>query len=353
MSESDAASGAGGTGQAAADRLAGGERGVMGEREVLPEPIALWPGEFAELGGRRVHVRRDEPGDGGARDRQRTVYVHGLGGAATNWTDLMGELCPEFAGEALDLPGFGDSPPPADGDYGLDAHAAAVVDLIREGPGAAGPSGPVHLVGNSMGAAVATRVAAEHPELVRTLTLVSPALPDLRPRLVPYQMTGALVPVIGPAVYARVQGRPPEVRVQGTLDVTYYDPTAVPAQRLMEALEAERERDGRDYAARAVLGSLRGMVGEYLRRGPRALWRQAARVECPTLLVYARHDRFVHPRMAARAARTFRRNRLVLLSRAGHVAMMERPATVAGEMRPFLLGADEGRSGTGTVQRIT
>jgi pimeloyl-ACP methyl ester carboxylesterase len=39
----------------------------------------------------------------------------------------------------------------------------------------------VHLVGNSFGGAVALTVAARRPELVRTLTLVSPAMPDLRP----------------------------------------------------------------------------------------------------------------------------------------------------------------------------
>ena len=44
---------------------------------------------------------------------------------------------------------------------------------------------PVHLIGNSLGGAVSTRVAARRPDLVRTLTLISPALPDLRPRLLP------------------------------------------------------------------------------------------------------------------------------------------------------------------------
>jgi len=43
-------------------------------------------------------------------------------------------------------------------------------------------AGPVHLVGNSMGGAVAVRLAARRPDLVRTLTLISPALPVLRPR---------------------------------------------------------------------------------------------------------------------------------------------------------------------------
>src|SRR5690606_32196867 len=223
--------------------------------------------------------------------------------------------------------------------YGLDAGVAAAADLIRAG------DHPVHLVGNSLGGSIAVRLAAERPELVRTLTLISPALPDLRPRPVPYQMLGALVPVVGPAAYARIARRPAEVRVQDTLDATYYDPASAPAQRVLEALEAEREPEGQPHAVGSVLESLRGLVAEYLRRGPRSLWRQAAEVDRPVLLVYAAADRFIDPRMARRAARTFRRNRLVLLPRTGHVAMMERPELVARELRGFLAGDGARRPG--------
>ncbi len=36
-----------------------------------------------------------------------------MSGAATNWTDLMAELAPDFDCAAVDLPGSGFSPPPA------------------------------------------------------------------------------------------------------------------------------------------------------------------------------------------------------------------------------------------------
>ncbi len=53
------------------------------------------------------------------------------------------------------------------------------------------PGQPVHLFGNSMGGAVALQVAARRADLVRTLCLDLPALPDLRPHL-----TNIHVPVI-------------------------------------------------------------------------------------------------------------------------------------------------------------
>src|SRR5258706_15241110 len=96
---------------------------------------------------------------------------------------------PGLAGEALDLPGFGHSPPPPDGDYSLDARVRAVIALIEERG-----NRPVHLIGNSLGGAVSTRIAARRPDLVRSLTLISPPLPDLRPRLLPMRLAPVATP---------------------------------------------------------------------------------------------------------------------------------------------------------------
>ncbi|NEE19109.1 alpha/beta hydrolase, partial [Streptomyces sp. SID7499] len=94
------------------------------------------------------------------------LYVHGLGGSSQNWSALMPLLSDVVDGEAVDLPGFGDSPPPDDGNYSVTGHARAVIRLLD-----AEERGPVHLFGNSLGGAVTTRVAAVRPDLVRTLTL--------------------------------------------------------------------------------------------------------------------------------------------------------------------------------------
>src|SRR4051812_11094959 len=53
------------------------------------------------------------------------LYVHGLGGSSQNWSALMPLLDGLVESEALDLPGFGDSPPPDDGDYSVTGHARA------------------------------------------------------------------------------------------------------------------------------------------------------------------------------------------------------------------------------------
>lgn len=284
------------------------------------EPNPPWPGERVVLPGEReVYVRSAPPVppfDGPA------LYVHGLAGSATNWTDVMYGL----GGTAIDLPGFGCSPPPRDDDYSIDAQARAVAALIR-----ARRLGPVHLFGNSLGGAVAIRVAAYRPDLVRTLTLVSPAMPDLRPRVGSFRVLAGSVPGIGPWAIRRIGDLPPERRVRGTLEVCFADPTRIHPDRLAALVEEVRQRDGDGHAERALVASTRALVAEYLRPGPRSLWREAAMVHAPVLLLYGREDRLVDARVAPRAGRAFRDARAVVLPNVGHLAHMERPELVVGE----------------------
>ncbi|WP_214327128.1 alpha/beta fold hydrolase [Nonomuraea sediminis] len=286
----------------------------------MEQPIPHWPGRMVGP----VHVRSTPEGPA-----DQAVFVHGLAGAATNWTDLMDELKDEVTGHAVDLPGNGRSPAPQDGDYSVAAHARAVIGLLEE-------TGPAHLFGNSLGGAVSVAVAATRPDLVRSLTLISPALPDLLPRYGPARVAAAAAPRLGEWVSAKLRLIPAEQRVNASYSMIFADTTRVHPDRLREAVEELRRRDGLPYAGAAMIGSARGIVTEYFRRGERNLWRLAAKVEAPTLIIHGRHDRLVRPAMAAKAGRTFRQVRLVWLPNAGHVAMMEQPRVVAAEARRLI-----------------
>jgi pimeloyl-ACP methyl ester carboxylesterase len=305
----------------------------------MTDPIPAWPGEMVDLPSHRVWVRSTPAGSAPA---EPALFVHGLGGSATNWTDLMGIVSspgaggpdpsvPALDGEAVDLPGFGFSPVPADGDYSINAKAKVLVELMEHRH-----RWPVHLVGNSLGGAVCTRVAAQRPDLVRTLTLVSPALPDLRPRLIPLRVTVICVPRLGPWLVRKAEMRPAEFRTDSVLRDVYQDPVRVhPARRDEEIAEVLR-RDDLGYDGDVLVRSARGLVAEYARRGPRSLWHDAARVRAPVLVLYGSHDRLVSAARAARAARAFPSARVLVLPRTGHVAMMERPTWVAREMRTLI-----------------
>jgi pimeloyl-ACP methyl ester carboxylesterase len=64
--------------------------------------------------------------------------------------------------------------PDAGQNYSAATHAADLAAFIRELN-----VGPVHLVGHSYGGLLATLVAVEHPELLRSLTLAEPAIGTL------------------------------------------------------------------------------------------------------------------------------------------------------------------------------
>jgi pimeloyl-ACP methyl ester carboxylesterase len=256
------------------------------------------------------------------------LFVHGLAGSSRNWTDLMDLLSPQLAGMALDLPGSGDSPPRPDGRYSISAMAQTVATLIeRQG------RGPVHLLGNSMGGAISLRVAAKRPHLVKSLTLISPALPEVwPPRLDLVRFPLLSVPRLGNWLLGKYQVLPAERRVAATFATCYFDPAQVPAARLATEVAELTRRDSLPYAQAAMIGYVRALTTESLRAGGMTSWREAAQVTVPTLVIYGSDDRLVSSRMAGRAARAFRHGRIVVLPRTGHVAQMERPAEVAAEV---------------------
>ncbi|MEV7238127.1 alpha/beta hydrolase [Streptomyces sp. NPDC051020] len=271
-----------------------------------------------------------------ARPPERTglppaLYVHGLGGSSQNWSALMPLLQDVVDGEAVDLPGFGDSPPPDDGNYSVTGHARAVIRLLD-----AGERGPVHLFGNSLGGAVATRVAAVRPDLVRTLTLISPALPEIRVQW-PAVPTGLLaVPGVASLFSRMTKDMTAEQRTRGVMALCYGDPARVSEAGFLEAVAEMERRLELPYFWDAMARSARGIVDAYTLGGQHGLWRQAERVLAPTQLVYGGRDQLVSYRMARRASAAFRDSRLLTLPDAGHVAMMEYPEAVAQAFRELL-----------------
>jgi pimeloyl-ACP methyl ester carboxylesterase len=291
-------------------------------------PVPASPArEDVALPGRTLSVRHAPGQQAGL---PAAVFVHGIGGSALNWTDFMARLTGEVDCWAVDLPGFAGSPPPRDGDVTPAGHARAVVELVTHLD-----AGPVHLFGNSLGGAVALQVAARRPDLVRSLTLVSPALPSLYATRGNLHLPVVAVPGVGERLLTRYLRVDAGARVRGTLAATFADPARVPAIRVEETTAEVREYDRRPYAAEVFTRSLRGLLRTYADVGPDRPWRLAERVTCPTLLVYGRKDPLVDSRSAYRATQHFPDAHVVVLPDCGHVAQMEHPEFVAAAWERF------------------
>jgi pimeloyl-ACP methyl ester carboxylesterase len=314
----------------------------------VTEPIPHWPGRLVSVGDHEVFVRSAPAPD----DAEPALCVHGLEGSSRNWTDLIDLLRSRLACEAMDLPGFGDSPPRPDGRYTIAALAQTVIALI-------GKHGkPVHLIGNSLGGAVCVKVAATRPDLIRTLTLISPALPDSRPRMDLLRFPVMSLPRLGTRIVKQYQVLAPERRVADVIATCYGDPALFQQARFATEVTELTRRDELGYAASVLVGSVRTLTAEFVRKGRHSAWRDAARVTAPTLVIYGSRDRLVDARMAGRAAHQFADARVVVLPRTGHVAHMEHPDVVAAEIG-ILLGIPGGfgrltqeRAGEGNTRSV-
>jgi 2-hydroxy-6-oxonona-2,4-dienedioate hydrolase len=95
------------------------------------------------------------------------VLLHGgFGGARLHWSRVWEPLADRFRVIAPDLPGIGDLSQPGLGP--IAAYARWVETLV-----ARLEAGATTLVGNSLGAAIASALAAQHPDRCRALVLVN------------------------------------------------------------------------------------------------------------------------------------------------------------------------------------
>jgi pimeloyl-ACP methyl ester carboxylesterase len=100
---------------------------------------------------------------------QPLVLVHGVGTHRGVWREVLGPLSSARRVIALDLPGFGDSPPAGEG-FDLDR----VGDVVAEAAGDRAGE-PFDLLGHSLGGAVCLSLATRHPDAIRSLVLLAPA----------------------------------------------------------------------------------------------------------------------------------------------------------------------------------
>ncbi len=100
----------------------------------------------------------------------RAVFLHGLFGRGRNFSTVAQGLLPEIESLLVDLPNHGASGWTERFDYA--EIADLVADYLRTEGVAGGASGPVDVIGHSMGGKVAMVLALRHPDVVRRLVVV-------------------------------------------------------------------------------------------------------------------------------------------------------------------------------------
>jgi pimeloyl-ACP methyl ester carboxylesterase len=239
------------------------------------------------------------------------VLLHGLAERWQVFGWVLPLLSPQLRVVAIDLPGFGASPPLPGGGFDLGIVCERVDAVIAE----LGLEQPA-MLGHSLGGGVAVRYAAERPGAVRALTLVAPA------GLI---ATGAVRP----------SWRHPRLHALGRVALRAAIPLIASSRGLRERAFARVVGDpsvlsaalARELLMGAALGRSTPAAGiEIVYAGLRD---RLDALTLPTLVVWGERDRVVSPHYGELLRDALPDGRLLLFPAAGHVPMCEQPSEVA------------------------
>jgi pimeloyl-ACP methyl ester carboxylesterase len=266
--------------------------------------------EYLELEG--VLVRYNVMGGGPA-----VVLVHGWLTSSRLWEQLAGRLAQRFTVYTLDLSGFGDSDKPIAG-YGVRNGSrllyafCAHFGLTR-----------ANVVGHDLGGAMAVKLAADHPDVVGRLVIVStPADEDQID--VPTMLWLATLPVVGPLFYALGRAARPVRRL-------WMRPFVADPDDLTEEVVDDAGR-----STPAAVSKTLSIGRREISRG--RLARQARIIKIPLLVVAGEQDQIVDPQSVGVWAGGVDRAEISLIDECGHLPMIERTAEFNAQILAFLTG---------------
>ncbi|MFH1523890.1 MAG: alpha/beta fold hydrolase [Chloroflexota bacterium] len=237
------------------------------------------------------------------------LLLHGLGADGSSWTlQLPALTAAGFRPIAPDAPGFGGSPYDGHG-WSIRRVAAQMAELLDELK-----TGPVHVVGLSMGGVMAQQFALDFPHLTRRLILVS-TFSVLRPENLGgwwyFIRRTAAVLTFGLEAQARIVAQ----RV-------FPDPRNVSLREML--IENISHADPRAY--RKAMGSL-GLFDSMKRLGE---------IKAPTLVVTGAQDTTVTPARQRLLVDGIPGARQVVVPQAGHAVPVDQADVFNREMLDFL-----------------
>jgi 2-hydroxymuconate-semialdehyde hydrolase len=267
--------------------------------------------------GARIRVRQS-----GDPARPPVLLLHGIGRSLEDWDAQHDRLAGDHRVISVDLPGFGLSEP-LPGPVTL----ATLADGVTATVAALGEDRPLHVMGNSLGGAVAMTMLAATPARVATLTLVNSAGFG---KEVALALRILAVPGLGKPLLRRMTPRS-AYRVERSL---FHDRAHATRERVDFALRvAARPHNARVFLEMArELGTLRGV---------RAPWRetllgQVAAHPRPTLVVWGNRDLILPAAHLTAARAAFPQAETHLFADTGHMPQIERADDFAELTRRFL-----------------
>ncbi len=233
------------------------------EQMAAREESATEP-QWLEVGGRRI--RYLEAGEG-----EPVLFLHGFGGDLGGFALNQAALADRYRTIALDLPGHGGSSKAVDRGS-IEELGQAVVDVMDSLE-----LGPAHLVGHSLGGAVALWLASRHPARAKSLSLIAPA--GLGREIASAYLEGFL---------KEKRAR----KLRPVLEMLVADPSHIGREMIEEVLRFKR-LDGVEEALSRIRET--NFAGGVQQIDLRPL---LGGLSCPVLIVWGERDRILPPHQA-------------------------------------------------------
>lgn len=265
------------------------------------------------LAMRGVHTRYLQRGqtticylEGGEENAEALILLHGVGGnALSSWLSILPSLADSYHVIAPDL-FFANLPDLVGSGYHVRAEEALVEIVMEEEK-----LGRVSLIGLSFGAWPAVQTAADRPERVNKLVLVSP-------------IGGTADTIMGSlSLDPECPGRDFYYRI-------FESPPPIPAPFLRKQWDRTS----------ALFAALPSFSGQLVVEG-RSLDRLLRKVHSPTLVVRGANDRIIPEDSFQGLVRAIPRCREVVIPSSGHAVVWDQPRQLEEVIRDFLKKEEE------------
>ena len=279
--------------------------------EPAPPPEAV-SGEYrVEAAGLNWRVRESGPANGPA-----LVLMHGFSHSLEGFEGWAEALSDSYRVIRLDLPGHGVTGPHPDGAYSNEDTTAQVAELLD-----ALELDRFVIGGNSLGGLVAWRYAADNPERIAGLVLISPGGYSINN--VGDEPVEVPLPI---QMYLRLA---PDAGVRMATETLYGDPSRLSDARVEEIAQMMRQP--------GIGEALIARLNQFTLPDPEPV---LATINAPALILWGAEDRMIPVSHGERFAAIMPNARLITYEGAGHVAMEEIPDDTAADVRAFLEGLE-------------
>ena len=288
-----------------------GRKDLTLTKEYVKEKYVLPNSKFINWNGTEIHYT--ESGSGFP-----ILMIHGFGGSNRDFILLDSMVHDKYRVIRVDLPGFGLSDFPKQTEENpdyikvYDDYFTFLLDTLH--------LDYCYVMGNSLGGLMSWNLAVKHPSVVKKLILFNSAGYDMAEVI---KSANAKVFKYGIVQLLLQKGIPKFFTKRGMQRVFYNK----------SLLTVDREQRINDFWNRK--GNMQQILN--MASSDKFLDQNLIKqIACPTLIVWGKQDKVVHPKYAERFHSDIMKSRVIMYDSCGHVPMLERPKDVARDVQKFM-----------------